>query len=93
MPKPRTRLYRKILDYSGLLGTRKARRLFVVEWCSKAVEMWTAPRIVNHDQNLFDTIGFFQKLGPRIAHLKIAFILVYEKLQTSLFMVSEVLIA
>ena len=27
-------------------------------------------RIVNHDQNLFDTVGLFQKLGPRIAHLK-----------------------
>ena len=38
-------------------------------------------RIVNHDQNLSDTVGLFQKPGPLIAHLKNAFILVDENLK------------
>ena len=42
-------------------------------------------RIVNHDQNLSDTVGLFQKPGPLIAHLYFALFTVDENLQESLF--------
>ena len=43
-------------------------------------------RIVNHDQNLSDTVGLFQKPGPLIAHLYFALFMVDENLQESLFL-------